>query len=95
MRTIVKYTRFFIFTQDATKSYLAEFTDGINIIYGANTSGKSSVIQSINYTFGINDEKYKLADLLAENLFLELIFLFSVAKKYKYVLLLEMMISFT
>ncbi len=66
MRTIVKYTRFFIFTQDTTKSYLAEFTDGINIIYGANTSGKSSVIQSINYTFGINDEKYKLADLLTE-----------------------------
>lgn len=66
MRTIVKYTRFLIFTQDATKSYLAEFTDGINIIYGANTSGKSSVIQSINYTFGINDEKYKLKDILAE-----------------------------
>lgn len=66
MRTIIKYTRLFIFTENKVKSFLAEFSDGINIIYGANTSGKSSIIQAINYTFGINDEKYKLSEILAE-----------------------------
>lgn len=66
MRTIIKYTRFFIFTENYAKSFLAEFNDGINIIYGANTSGKSTIIQAINYTFGVNDEKYKLSEILSE-----------------------------
>ena len=66
MRTIIKYNRLFIFTENASKSFYTEFLDEINIIYGANTSGKSTVIQAINYTFGINDEKYKLAEILEE-----------------------------
>ncbi|WP_423856505.1 AAA family ATPase [Aeromonas veronii] len=33
------------------------FSSGINIIHGKNTSGKSTLLQSLLYTFGINDEK--------------------------------------
>ena len=66
MRTIIKYTQFFIYTENPKKCFCAKFEDGINIIYGANTSGKSSVLQAINYTFGINDEKHKLNEILQE-----------------------------
>lgn len=83
MRTIIKYNRLFIFNENFTKSFLAEFKDGINIIYGANTSGKSTVIQAINYTFGINDEKYKLADILSEKPIFRLDFSVSQNKEKK------------
>lgn len=80
MRTIIKYNRL-SFTENASKSFYTEFLDEINIIYGANTSGKSTVIQAINYTFGINDEKYKLAEILEENQFLEWTFLYFIIKR--------------
>lgn len=66
MNTIIKYKQFFVFTEDAGKYFHTHFNDGVNIICGANTSGKSTVLQAINYTFGINDETYKLNEILAE-----------------------------
>lgn len=66
MNTIIKYKQLFIFTEDAGKYFYTSFNDGVNIIYGANTSGKSTVLQAINYTFGVNDEIYKLNEILVE-----------------------------
>ncbi|WP_321306759.1 hypothetical protein [Marinifilum fragile] len=67
MKTHIKYKRFFAFSEEYKKSFYTEFSNGANIIYGKNTSGKSTLIQAINYTFGINDEKHKLSEVLAES----------------------------
>lgn len=67
MKTHIKYNRFFAFSEEHNKSFYTEFENGVNIIYGKNTSGKSTLVQAINYTFGINDEKHKLSEVLAEN----------------------------
>lgn len=39
-----------------------------------NTSGKSTIIQAIHYTFGINDEKHKLTEILSEGVIFRLDF---------------------
>lgn len=63
---ILQYKSFFAYSEKTNKSFFAEFKDGINIIYGRNTSGKSTLIQAILYTFGINDVKTPLNDILDE-----------------------------
>lgn len=72
MKTTVKYNRFFAYSETENKHFYAEFKNNINIIYGKNTSGKSTLIQALNYTFGINDEKYKLNEILKENIIFRL-----------------------
>jgi len=67
MKAHIKYKRFFAYSEEHNKCFHTEFNDGVNIIFGKNTSGKSTLIQAINYTFGINDEKHKLSEILAEN----------------------------
>jgi len=52
---ILKYKNFFAVNSSLNKYFYCEFGDTINIIHGANTSGKSTLIQCILYTFGIND----------------------------------------
>nr|MCR5248805.1 ATP-binding protein [Paludibacteraceae bacterium] len=37
------------------KGFVYDFNNDISIIHGANTSGKSTLIQTILYVFGIND----------------------------------------
>ncbi len=66
MNNILKYKSFFAYSEKTNKSFFTEFKDGINIIYGRNTSGKSTLIQAILYTFGINDVKTPLNDILNE-----------------------------
>ena len=68
----VSYNRFFAFSNKENKYFDTTFSKGINIVHGKNTSGKSTFIQALNYTFGINDEKIKLADLLAESVIFRL-----------------------
>ncbi|MCT4614297.1 MAG: hypothetical protein N4A49_05425 [Marinifilaceae bacterium] len=76
MKTYIKYKRFFAYSEEYNKCFYTEFGNGINLIYGKNTSGKSTLIQSLNYTFGINDEKHKLDEVLAENVIFRLDFEF-------------------
>lgn len=66
MNNILKYKSFFAYSEKTNKSFFTEFKDGINIVYGRNTSGKSTLIQAILYTFGINDVKTPLKDILDE-----------------------------
>lgn len=75
MKGTAKYLRFFSFSKTENKYFNTEFKSGINIIHGKNTSGKSTLIQLILYTFGINDEKLKLEEVLNEDVLLRLDFL--------------------
>ncbi|WP_339653629.1 hypothetical protein [Flavobacterium frigidarium] len=75
MKTQIIYKNFFIFSDKSNTSFYTSFSKGFNIIYGKNTSGKSTIIQAIHYTFGINDEKHKLNEILSENVIFRLDFL--------------------
>lgn len=69
----------FVHSESSYKSFYCKFGKKLNIIYGANTAGKSTLIQLILYTFGINDNKVKLSEILSEKIFTRLDF--SIAKK--------------
>lgn len=58
------YKSFLVYSQRENKYFYEEFGDSVNIVYGKNTSGKSTLFQLLNYTFGINDEKNKLKEIL-------------------------------
>ncbi len=68
----LKYNSFLAYSEQNKKYFYSKFIDGINIVYGKNTSGKSMLMQSILYTFGINDETSKLQEILNENIFFRL-----------------------
>lgn len=74
MGILVQYNNFFAYSSKENKYFNTNFSEGINIVHGKNTSGKSTFIQAIFYTFGINDEKRKLTDLLKENVVFRLDF---------------------
>ena len=82
----INFDRLFIFS-DRNKIYFnEEFDSGINLIYGPNTSGKSTLIQSLLYTFGINDGKEYLFDILSNEVIFRLdCTLFNADKKEKIV----------
>ncbi|PAJ73343.1 hypothetical protein CJF42_16255 [Pseudoalteromonas sp. NBT06-2] len=65
MKTI-RYNDFFVFNRINGDAFKEVFSSGVNIISGRNTSGKSTLIQSLLYTFGINDEKENLQDIIDE-----------------------------
>lgn len=66
MKKTMVIKRFFAYSEVNNKYFNANFIDGKNIVYGKNTSGKSTLLQSLLYTFGINDEATKLKDVLDE-----------------------------
>ncbi|WP_411572269.1 hypothetical protein ACK8HJ_00400 [Vreelandella titanicae] len=74
MTVSVKYNNFFAYSSKGKKYFNTIFAEGINIVHGKNTSGKSTFIQAILYTFGINDEKRKLAEILNEGVIFRLDF---------------------
>lgn len=59
-------TRLISFSEENNKIFNENFIEGLNIIRGKNTSGKSTIFQSILYTFGINDIKDQLSEILSE-----------------------------
>ena len=61
-----------IHSEENNKFFFTEFKDELNVIYGKNTSGKSTLIQLILFAFGINDNKIKLAEILSENIFVRI-----------------------
>lgn len=58
----------FVCTIDAQRHFYTEFGESVNIIHGRNTSGKSTLIQSILYTMGINDSKENLDEITSNNI---------------------------
>ncbi len=70
MRTKLRFDKFFIYSE--TKCFRADFGDRINVITGKNTSGKSTLLQSLLYTIGINDVRHNLYEILKEGVIFRL-----------------------
>lgn len=75
MKLIIEYKRFLAYSEKINKGFFTTFSEGVNIVYGKNTSGKSTLLQAIHYTFGINDEQHKLAEILNEKVVFRLDFI--------------------
>lgn len=72
MSKILKYEQLFIFSEVQQKCFHCSFGDSVNIIHGANTSGKSTIIQTILYMFGINDVKKYIDPIFTPDFILRL-----------------------
>lgn len=75
MKVIIEYKKFLAYSEKLNKGFFTSFSKGINIVYGKNTSGKSTLLQAIQYTFGINDEQHKLNEVLNEDVIFRLDFI--------------------
>jgi len=64
-----KYNSLFIYSEKNSLFFFTEFNDHVNLVHGPNTSGKSTLIQSLVYVFGINDVKEHLEEILALDVF--------------------------
>lgn len=64
MNITMKFKRLFVSSESHNLCFCDEFSPGANIISGRNTSGKSSLIQSLLFTFGVNDVAENLAEIL-------------------------------
>lgn len=60
----IKFNRLFVSSELYNCCFCEDFAPGVNIISGRNTSGKSSLIQSLLFTFGINDVSESLSEIL-------------------------------
>lgn len=67
-----KLNSILLFSEKNEKYFFSEFGDGLNVIHGRNTSGKSTLIQLILFAMGVNDDRIKLAKILAEEIFVRL-----------------------
>lgn len=72
MKTYLQLKSIFVFSETTKKYFSSEFGSGLNVIYGPNTAGKSTLIQLLLYAFGINDNKIKLSNILSENIFVRI-----------------------
>lgn len=70
MRTKLIINKLVAYAESKNKYFYSEFDNGINIIYGKNTSGKSTVFQLLLYSFGINDGNDYLKEVIDEELIL-------------------------
>lgn len=61
-----------VYSESNDKFFHTSFGAKLNVIYGKNTAGKSTLIQLILYSFGINDNKIKLSEILSEEIFVRL-----------------------
>lgn len=62
----------FVYSPSDEKGFHTDFSDSVNIVHGRNTSGKSTLIQSIIYAMGINDSKEHLSDINSNGIFFRL-----------------------
>ena len=70
MKTKLIFEKLLVYSEE--KCYVATFIDGINVIIGKNTSGKSTLLQSLLYVMGINDVKQNLYELFEEKVIFRL-----------------------
>lgn len=66
------FKRLLVYSTIQSKGFYSEFSDSVNIIHGRNTSGKSTLIQSLIYALGINDSKENLNDINDDDVFFRL-----------------------
>lgn len=72
MKIILDINSILVYSEENNKFFHTEFKNKLNVIYGKNTAGKSTLIQLILFAFGINDNKIKLSEILAEQIFVRL-----------------------
>lgn len=72
MKANLYIDKLLVFSTNRKKSFSKNFSRGINLIYGKNTSGKSTVFQSIIYTMGVNDNSHYLKEILSEDVIFRL-----------------------
>lgn len=65
MSTTITFNRLFVSSESHNSCFSEEFSLGVNIVSGRNTSGKSSLIQSLLFAFGVNDVKECLDEILS------------------------------
>lgn len=65
MSVNISFNRLFISAKSHNLCFFDEFSSGVNIVSGRNTSGKSSLLQSLLFTFGVNDVSENLAEILS------------------------------
>ena len=65
MNTIITFNRLFVSSESHSSCFSEEFSLGVNIVSGRNTSGKSTLIQSLLYAFGVNDIRENLDEILS------------------------------
>lgn len=65
MNSVITFKRLFVSSESHNSCFCEEFSPGANIISGRNTSGKSSLIQSLMYSFGVNDVSENLNEILS------------------------------
>ncbi|WP_323591078.1 P-loop NTPase family protein [Aliarcobacter butzleri] len=72
MKKILRFDSLIIIDERNQKYSYFKFEDGLNVIHGKNTSGKSTLIQSFLYSIGINDVNNNLSDILNKKLIFRL-----------------------
>lgn len=72
MKTVLSIKQIIVYSEAKDKYFHTAFKEKLNVIYGKNTAGKSTLIQLILYCFGINDNKITLAEILAEEIFVRI-----------------------
>ena len=65
MNTTITFNRLFVSSELHNSCFSKEFSPSVNIVSGRNTSGKSSLIQSLLYAFGVNDVRENLDEILS------------------------------
>ncbi len=67
MSVTITFNRLFVSSGSHNLCFFDEFSPGVNIISGRNTSGKSSLLQSLLFACGINDVRENLDEILSYN----------------------------
>ncbi|MCK5893484.1 MAG: AAA family ATPase [Endozoicomonadaceae bacterium] len=61
-----------VYSPSDEKGFYTEFSESVNIVHGRNTSGKSTLVQSVIYAMGINDSKENSDDINGDGTFFRL-----------------------
>jgi len=65
MNNTIMFNRLFVSSESRNVCFSEKFSSRVNIISGRNTSGKSTLIQSLMFVFGVNDVKENLNEILS------------------------------
>ncbi|AOZ94881.1 hypothetical protein [Paenibacillus crassostreae] len=72
MNIKLHFNRLFVYSEDKEKFFNCFFGEKLNVIYGKNTSGKSTLFHSILYAMGINENNKLLSEILEYDVFFRL-----------------------
>ncbi|MDD3467059.1 MAG: hypothetical protein PHE67_07905 [Campylobacterales bacterium] len=67
MHTTLNFNSLLVIKEQKQEYSFFTFKNGLNIIHGKNTSGKTTLIQMLLYTLGINDVRVGLTDIWTED----------------------------